>query len=259
MDTEDIIEGRRGRRQSNNARRAPARRKSAPKKRKTRGCKEKDKYIANLEIQIRNMFSANNKLVKKNNSLLDNLQYFSTMIFGNKNVKGYNASIIDEKLKYENLKQQEFSQSVKENFDVSTSSYNSVQTENEVISNQLHANKDEASVDNQLFINLTNRTESLTSINTVLAWIIFVIICIAAYFIWFSTKSLKDRLVLIKVVWIYLLIVNTLEYVLFYVYLYFRALYGGVAYTSNDYWKFPTFTIIDKLIIVLIFLSLFLE
>lgn len=258
MDTENMIEGRRGRRQKskNNVQRNSGRSKSAPKK---MGCKEKDKYIANLEIQIRNMFSANNKLVKKNNSLLDNLQYFSSMIFGNKNVKGYNASMIDEKLKYENIKQQELSQSIQENFDVSTSAYNSVQTENEVISNQLHANRDEASVDNQLFINLTNRTETLTTINTALAWVIFVVICIAAYFIWFGTKSLKDRLVLIKVVWIYLLIVNTLEYVLFYVYLYFRALFEGVAYTSNDYWKFPTFTIIDKLIILLIFLSLFLE
>ncbi len=229
-------------------------------------CKGKDRYISKLKKQIhsaklklQDMFSANNRLITKNNSLLDNMQYFRGLIFGNKNVKGYSEAIIDEKIKYDNVVQQELSQSVKENFSSSDSNYNAVKTENEILTNQLNNNTDKSSANDQLFINLSARTETLATINSALGWVIFVVICIAAYYIWFGDKSLKDRLVLVKVVWIYLLIVGTLEYVLFYLAIYLRALFGGRAYQSHDYWKFPTFTLIDKLIVVLLILSLFVE
>jgi len=66
------------------------------------------------------------------------------------------------------------------------------------------------------------------------------------------------KLVMIKVVWLYLIFVEILEYILFYVIRYLRALLFGTPYTANDFWKFPELTWIDIGIIILIVLSVFI-
>lgn len=227
---------------------------------------KKDRYIKKLKSQIdqlktlkRRLVTANNRLIRKNNSLLDSVQYFRTMIFGNRDIHGYQKALVDEKILNDKLRTQELGQSVKEGYKTNDSTYNAVNTENQILENQLNETANQHSVDDQLFKNLQTQTETLSHANVILSWILFGFILVSAYLIWFSNMSLKDRLVAVKVVWIYVILIEIAEYVLFYVFRYLGAWFWGTPYDASDFWKFPTLTWIDVMIIILIFLSMFVH
>jgi len=227
---------------------------------------KKDKYIKKLKSQIvklknlkNRLFTANNRLIRKNNSLLDSVQYFRTMIFGSKNIHGYQKAVVDEKILNDKLRSQELGQVITEGYKTNDSTYNAVNTENQILENQIRETTNQHSVDDQLFKNLQTQTETLSHANVILSWILFGFILISAYLIWFSNMSLKDRLVAVKVVWIYVILIEIAEYVLFYVFHYLGAWFWGTPYDASDFWKFPTLTWIDVMIIILIFLSMFVH
>jgi hypothetical protein len=266
METENVIEGRRGRRGGIGPLRI---KKPKPikmgKPKKISLTPGKDRYIKKLKkmigelTQLKNrLFTANNRLITKNNTLLDSVQYFRTMIFGNQRVAGYEKAVVDAKIKNSELRKQELGEAVQENFDNNDSNYNAVYTENNILQNQIGINANNHSVDNQMYKNLASRIETLDYVNTILAWLLFGVILVSAYVIWVSNQTLTYKLVMVKVVWIYVILVEILEYVLFYVFRYFRALFSEKPYTANDFWKFPTLTWIDISIMVLIVLSVFI-
>jgi hypothetical protein len=265
-ETEKFIEGRRGRRRGIRPLRI---KKPKPlkigKPKKISLTPGKDRYIKKLKkminslTQLKNrLFTANNRLITKNNTLLDNVQYFRTMIFGNQRVVGYEKAVVDAKIKNAELIKQELGEAIQENFDSNDSNYNAVFTENNILQNQIGVNTNNHSVDNQMYKNLASRIETLDYINTILAWILFGVILVSAYVIWVSNQTLTYKLVMVKVVWIYVIIVEILEYVLFYLVRYFRAVFSEKPYTANDFWKFPKLTWIDILIMILIVLSVFI-
>jgi hypothetical protein len=224
---------------------------------------QKNATISNLNSQIKTLtdfknkcIAANNRLINKNNALLDTTQYYNDQIFGNTSTTGYIQNIAECKIKNDETLNQRLGEiaNQKEGF----SMFNKIDDENNVIQNQITVNKNEHSVDNQKYTNLNNRIEFLNKMNEILGWVLFGIIVICAVVIWGSNEDLKHKLIMIKVVWLYLIFVEILEYVFFYVYRYLNALLFGEPYNANDFWKFPKLTWIDIGIIILIALSVFI-
>ena len=224
--------------------------------------KERERTIGNLTERVNiltefknSCINSNNRLITKNNALLDTTQYFNDQIFGNNSTPGYAQAAVSSQIQKDDILNQKLGQvATKEGFDT----YNMVDNENNMIQNQINMNKQEHSVDNQLYVNLNNRIDSLNKANEILGWILFAVIIICAIVIWRSNESLTHKLVMIKVVWLYLIFVEILEYIFFYVYRYLNALLYGQPYDANDYWKFPTLTWMDIGIIILIALSVFI-
>jgi hypothetical protein len=193
-------------------------------------------------------YNNNNRLMKKNNVLLDTSQFFENQ------TNEYDKMLIKMHTDETNLLNKKISDNI-EGFD---SGYNKVTNENAIIQNQININQQQHSIDNQLYIDLDNRIQFLKSLNEILSVFLFAVIIISAVIIWRSDKSLTHKLVMVKVVWLYVIIVEIFEYILFYVVQYLRALFFGKPYNTNDFWKFPELTWIDICILILIVLSVFI-
>jgi len=207
-----------------------------------------------LRDSLNQCSDANNKLINKNNVLLDTTQYLNDQING---TDGYEATVTKLKKQSDNILEQKVSQPViqVEGFD---SIYNKVNAENNILQNQIDRNQQQQSIDNQLYKNIYDRIQYLNGLNQILGWVLFAMIIICGVAIWISSATMVHKLVMIKVVWLYLIFVEILEYILFYVIRYLRALLFGTPYTANDFWKFPELTWIDIGIIILIVLSVFI-
>jgi hypothetical protein len=207
-----------------------------------------------LRDNLNKCSDANNKLINKNNVLLDTTQYLNDQING---TDGYEATVTKLKKQSDNILEQKVSQPViqVEGFD---SIYNKVSAENNILQNQIDRNQQQQSIDNQLYKNIYDRIQYLNGLNQILGWVLFAIIIICGVAIWRSSATMVHKLVMIKVVWLYLIFVEILEYILFYVIRYLRALLFGTPYTANDFWKFPHLSWMDIGIIILIVLSVFI-
>jgi hypothetical protein len=207
-----------------------------------------------LRDNLNKCSDSNNKLINKNNMLLDTTQYLNEQING---IDGYEATVTKLKQQTDNILEQKISQPViqVEGFD---SIYNKVNAENTIIQNQIDKNQNQRSVDNRLYATIYDRIQYLNGLNQILGWVLFAIIIICGVAIWRSTSTMVHKLVMIKVVWLYLIFVEILEYILFYVIRYLRALLFGQPYTANDFWKFPHLSWMDIGIIILIVLSVFI-
>ena len=217
----------------------------------------KNKEILNLSYQnsILNdyknkCYSNNNNLMQKNNALLDTSQFYD------KQTNKYDKMLIKMNTDKTKLLNKKLSDNInREGFN---SGYKTVTNENTIIQNQINLNKQKHSIDNQLYVNLYNRIQSLDSLNQILSVCLFVLIIISGVIIWISDKSLTHKLVMVKVVWLYVIIVEIIEYVLFYVFRYLRALFYGQPYNISDFWKFPELSWMDICILILIALSVFI-
>lgn len=224
---------------------------------------ERNGTISRLTSQVSELtrfkyscINTNNRLITKNNSLLDTTQFFNDQLFGNEAMPGYTQALVKTQMEKDDILNQKIGQVVTptEGFTL----YNKLEGENTIIQNQIDANVQQHSVDNQKYVNLNNQIEFLNRANEILGWILFAVIIICAIVIWRSNESLTHKLVMIKVVWLYLIFVEILEYVLFYVYRYLNALLFGQPYNANDFWKFPHLSWMDIGIIILIVLSVFI-
>ena len=214
-----------------------------------------------LRDNLNKCADSNNKLINKNNVLLDTTQYLNDQING---TNGYEATVTKLKQEKDNILEQKISQPVIQlegfsgEIQLDTYSYNKLNTENTIIQNQINRNQNERSVDNRLYSNIYDRIQYLNGLNKILGWVLFAIIVICGVAIWISSSTMVHKLVMIKVVWLYLIFVEILEYILFYVIRYLRALLFGRPYSVNDFWKFPHLSWIDIGIIILIVLSVFI-
>jgi len=212
--------------------------------------KLRDATISDLNIFKDSCIKTNDRLITKNNALLDSTQYVNDQNYG------YRAALVRSKLNTDEIVNQRIGQTIRpvEGFSI----FDRIDNENTVIQNQINTNTQQHSVDDQKYRNLNNQIEFLKKANEILGWILFAVIIICALVIWGSNESLVHKLVVIKVVWLYLIFVEILEYVLFYVYRYMNALLFGEPYNSADFWKFPHLSWLDIGIIILIVLSVFI-
>jgi hypothetical protein len=216
--------------------------------------------IRDLAQKKQNCINANTKVVKKNNALIDTLNYYNEQLFGyndqsgKNSIKGYLKTIIDTQNKKDDIVNQKVGQFT-ENFDTM---YNKLFLENNIIQNQITMDKEKHSVDNQKYKDLVNQIDRLKQIDIITSIILLIIIIASGTIIWFSNKSLTNRFVMIKVVWLYVILIEILEYVLFYAYIYLRAFVFGEQSTYKDYWHFPHVSWLDIVILVLIALSVFI-
>jgi DNA repair exonuclease SbcCD ATPase subunit len=216
--------------------------------------------IRSLSQKKQNCINANTKIVKKNNVLTDTFNYYNEQIFGyndpsgKNSIKGYLKTIIDSQNKKDDIVNQKLGQ-LTENFD---SMYNKVYLENNIIQNQINMNKEKHSVDNQKYKDLVNQIDRLKQIDIITSIILLAIIIASGTIIWFSNKSLTHKFVMVKVVWLYVILIEIVEYVLFYAYIYVRAFIFGEQSTYNDYWNFPHLSWLDIVILGLIALSIFI-
>jgi hypothetical protein len=218
---------------------------------------ERNNKIAYLKykISILNEYkktcdSSNNVLMTKNSALLDISQFFEQQ------ANQYDQMLINMYVDKTNLLDKKMSDNInREGFD---SGYNKVTNENAIIQNQININQEQHSIDNKLYSDLDNRIQFLNNLNQILSVCLFVLIIVSGIVIWISDKSLTHKLVMIKVVWLYVIIVEIIEYVLFYVVRYLRALFYGQPYDINGFWKFPELTWMDIGILILIVLSVFI-
>jgi hypothetical protein len=241
------------------------------KRERDRFRKERDglnRQVNELTTFKNNCINTNTRLVKKNNALLDTVQYYYNQLFGyndpymTNSVKGYVSAIVDTQNEKDNILNQKLAESnkkenftVKENFD---SMYNKVYLENNIIQNQINMNKEKHSVDNQKYKDLVNQIDRLKQIDIITSIILLAIIIASGTIIWFSNKSLTHKFVMVKVVWLYVILIEIVEYVLFYAYIYVRAFIFGEQSTYNDYWNFPHLSWLDIVILGLIALSVFI-
>jgi hypothetical protein len=222
----------------------------------------------NIRIFTENKYrciDANNRLITKNNELINSANFYNEQLFGyvdpsnNNSIKGYIGSIIDSKNKnIAILNQKQGEKAIPNTSENFTSLYNTVVNENSIIQNQIKMDTEKHSIDNKKYTNLADQVDLFKKIDTISSIILLIIIIISGTIIWFSDKSLAHKFVMVKIVWLYVILIEIVEYVLFYIYLYLRALLFGEKSTYNDYWKFPNLTWIDIVILVLIAFSVFI-
>jgi hypothetical protein len=206
--------------------------------------------------------------------LLDTTQYLNDQING---TNGYEATVTKLKQEKDNILEQKISQPViqveglkiggrrrkqkvviERRVQLDYFIYNKLNSENNILQNQINRNQNKRSVDNRLYSNIYDRIQYLNGLNKILGWVLFAIIIICGVAIWISKSTMVHKLVMIKVVWLYLIFVEILEYILFYLIRYLRALLFGRPYTVNDFWKFPHLSWMDIGVIILIVLSVFI-
>jgi len=234
--------------------------------------RNKDRIIWRKNRHIAFLTKENTRLRKKVNSLLDNLQYYRTLVLGNKEVDGYQKTVVKQQIKNDELIQQEigkpilsnktegfsnlyeYYENLQEDFtnlqneytvlegyvDSTTSSYNAVFTENQAVKNQIDSNTNDYSVDNQLSLNVLKKTNDLKYINFILIFIFLIVYVYGCYKIYkVEGIHLAVKVLIIFVMFLTIFIVHLIEYIIFNTFPYVSALLIGTPYNPPNYWKKP--------------------
>ena len=217
----------------------------------------KNKHIAWLTKE-------NTRLRKKVNALLDSLQYYRTLVLGNKDVDGYQKTVVKQQIRNDELIQQEIGKPIQSNkqegFDVYenfesfqaefnnlqneynklaegftdqiTSSYNSVFTENQAVKQQIENNTNVYSVNNQLSSNIITKTNYFKQINLILILLFLIVYAYACYKIYkIQGMNLAKKLIIGFFIFLTVFIIHMVEYILVYTVPYISALFLGTPYT----------------------------
>jgi len=225
---------------------------------------EKDITIDKKNKHIAWLTKENTRLRKKVNSLLDNLQYYRTLVLGNREVDGYQKTVVEQQIKNDELIQQEIGkpiesnkkegfQSLYENYenfqsefnnlqneynkiaegfaDETTSSYNSVFTENKAVKNQIENSTNVYSVNNQLSSNIIAKTNYLKQINFILILLFFIVYVYGCYKIYkIEGIHIGKKVIVGLVMFLTIFIIHLVEYILVFTVPYISALLLGTPY-----------------------------
>ena len=226
--------------------------------------REKDITIDKKNKHIAWLTKENTRLRKKVNSLLDNLQYYRTLVLGNREVDGYQKTVVEQQIKTDELIQQEIGkpiqsnnkegfQSLYENYenfqsefnnlqneynkiaegfaDQITASYNSVFTENQAVKNQIENSTNVYSVNNQLSSNIIAKTNYLKQINFILILLFFIVYVYGCYKIYkIEGIHIGKKVIICLVMFLTIFIIHLIEYILVYTVPYISALLLGTPY-----------------------------
>jgi hypothetical protein len=235
--------------------------------------KEKDILIDKKNRHIAFLTKENTRLRKKVNSILDNLQYYRTLVLGNKEVDGYQSTVVKQQIKNDELIQQEIGKPIQpdktegfvlpyENYesflseitnlkdeynrilegftDPTMSSYNSVFTQNQAVKNQIDNNTNVYSVNNQLSSNIIAKTNKLKWINVILIFLFLIVYVYACYKIYkINGMNIGKKVIIGFVMFLTIFIIHLIEYILVYVVPYIGALLIGTPYKPQYLFSKP--------------------
>ena len=209
--------------------------------------KEKQKVVK--------LMADNNRLITKNNSLLDTVQYYRKNLFGSSSLLGsmlgYKDSTVQANQEIDQLKHKEVGPEQgspppqrqgfenKEGFDSMDAAYKSVSTQNAALENQINTKRNNYSVDDQVYMNMAGKRNTLIYVNSILMWVFYAVVTICSIYIAIDpTMSTEKKFVVFKLVWLFVVILEIAEYLLYYAAQYAKAFLTGVPYSFENYWTY---------------------
>jgi chromosome segregation ATPase len=228
-----------------------------------RRIEDKDRIIYRKNQRIAWLKRENTRLRKKVNNLLDNLQYYRTLVLGNKEVDGYKTTVVKQQIRNDELIQQEIGRPIvsnkKEGFenlyenyenlysdfttlqneykdmegfvDQITSSYNSVFIENQAVKQQIDNTTNVYSVNKQLSSNIIAKTNYLKWINFILIILFLVAYVYGCYKIYkIDGMNYVKKIIIGVVMFLTIFIIHLVEYILVHTIPYMSALLLGTPY-----------------------------
>ena len=239
--------------------------KNKSKKNKSKKCKNdlkkcnRDKTQCKLNLgeekkKVVKLTKDNNRLITKNNSLLDTVQYYRKNLFGSSSIVGsmlgYKDSTVKSNQEVDQLKHKEIGTTqspppqkqgfkTMEGFDSMDAAYKSVSTQNVALDNEISTKRNKYSVDDQLYMNMSRKRNNLIYVNSILMWVFYAVIIICSIYIAIDpTMSTEKKFVVFKLVWLFVVILEIAEYLLYYAGQYAKAFLTGVPYSFENYWTY---------------------
>jgi hypothetical protein len=239
--------------------------KNRSKKNKSKNSKNdlkkcnRDKTQCGLDLgtekkKVVKLTEENNRLITKNNSLLDTVQYYRKNLFGSSSILGsmlgYKDATIQANQEIDQLKHKEIGtkQSLpqapqgfenKEGFDSMDAAYKSVSTQNAALENQINTKRNNYSVDDQVYMNMAGKRNNLIYVNSILMWLFYAVVTVCSIYIAIDpTMSTEKKFVVFKLVWLFVVILEIAEYLLYYAVQYAKAFLTGVPYSFENYWTY---------------------
>jgi hypothetical protein len=241
--------------------------KKKSKKNKSKKCTNdlkkcnRDKTQCGLDLgtekqKVVKLIADNNRLITKNNSLLDTVQYYRKNLFGSSSILGsmlgYKDATIQANQEIDQLKHKEIGtkQSLpqapqkqgfenKEGFDSMDAAYKSVSTQNAALENQINTKRNNYSVDDQVYMNMAGKRNNLIYVNSILMWLFYAVVTVCSIYIAIDpTMSTEKKFVVFKLVWLFVVILEIAEYLLYYAVQYAKAFLTGVPYSFENYWTY---------------------
>ena len=196
----------------------------------------------------------NNRLISKNNSLLDTVQYYRKNLFGSSSILGsmlgYKDATIQANQEIDQLKHKEVGPeqgpppqrqgfTTMEGFDSMDAAYKSVSTQNAALENQINTKRNNYSVDDQVYMNMAGKRNTLIYVNSILMWVFYAVVTACSIYIAIDpTMSTEKKFVVFKLVWLFVVILEIAEYLLYYALQYAKAFLTGVPYSFENYWTY---------------------
>jgi DNA repair exonuclease SbcCD ATPase subunit len=216
--------------------------------------KAKDQLIEKKQNTIDNSLpKTSTKFQSEINSYLDDLQYYRTLVLGNDKMDGYATTLAKQKIKYNELNNKEFTNSLnfnnkegvnelyevpyetintKEGFDTLTMSYLSVLSQNKAINDKIETTTNIHSVNNQLSSNIISKTNILKIINYVLILVFLIVYAYACYKIYkIPEMDIFRKCAIGIVVFLTIFIIHLVEYTIAHFVPFAIAFFTGVPYS----------------------------
>ena len=126
-----------------------------------------------------------------------------------------------------------------EGFDSMDAAYKSVSTQNAALDNEISAKRNKYSVDDQVYMNMAGKRNTLIYVNNILMWVFYAVITICSVYIAVDPNmSTEKKFVVFKLVWLFVVILEIAEYLLYYALQYAKAFLTGVPYSFENYWSY---------------------
>jgi hypothetical protein len=212
--------------------------------------RQRDATIVQKNKRINYLTKENTRLKRKNNALLDDLQYFRSQLFGNESVTGYKDTVVKQQIENDILKKQEIGEPIyKKNDEIAvthesnvsegfvnsgSATYNALYTQNQTIQNKIDDVKNKQSVDNQLSVNISSKINTLQSINFVLVCIFIIAILFGCYKLFlFPGMNMRVKIGIAILMILSISLIHSIEYLLFYLAPYVWSLITTTPYEPN--------------------------
>ena len=202
------------------------------------------------------------RLQNKNNSLLDNLQYYRTLTLGNSEVDGLQDVVVKQQIKNEELLKQEIAEplnktekkeglenlinedyilknksgKILEGLNADSSVYSVVYNQNQAIKNQIEQNTNIYSVNNQLTSDLLAKRDTLKWVNKILIYIFLIVFAYACFKVYkMPNIGLSDKIVICILMLLTVFLIHLIEYVLFYAIPFLFTFLAGTPYRPPQF------------------------
>ena len=205
----------------------------------------RDSAISKKNKRIKYVTDENSRLKKKNNTILDNLRYFRSQVFGNKKVDGYSDVVVKQQIAMENLKKQEIGNPIskKEGFVTSGNAvYNAVVTQNEIVENQITSTINDHSIDNQLTMNILSKITFMKTVNKILLFIFVCTFIFGSYRVFSNTTlslDMKTKIIISIGLFLTVIILHAIEYLFIHIAPFIMAFIIGTPHRVSQYWSKP--------------------